>query len=497
MKEVRTRFAPSPTGFLHVGSVRTTIFAWLLARHFGGKFLLRVEDTDQERLVPGAIRALLEDLAWMGIDVDEGPSRKDLEMVGELWEGAPEIGGPYGPYIQSLRRVRYQEVAEELIRCGAAYRCDCTPEMLERERLEQMARKELPGYSGYCRDRNVPASAKHVVRFRMPLKRSLTLMDAVKGRVTWDNISLRDMVLLKSDGLPTYHLAVVVDDHDMKISHVMRADEWLATAPLHILLYEALGWEMPVFAHLPNVMGNDGKKLSKRHGATHVSLFREGGYLPEALLNFVSLIGWAPGEGEEQEVFSRDELIKRFSLERVNNAGGIFDYSKLNWMNGVYIRNLSNEEFVKRALPFIEKAGLTPRLDRFNKVSAVVKERVRLMTEVPEMVAFLFTDKIERDLPAMFQKGIDAAKAREILLSAEKRLEAVQNFVAHDLEAALRPLEQEFSMKLGPLFGVVRIAVTGKKVTPPLFESLEALGRDDTMKRIRETLEALPSLQAA
>jgi glutamyl-tRNA synthetase len=497
MKEVRTRFAPSPTGFLHVGSVRTTIFAWLLARHSGGKFILRIEDTDQERLVPGAIRSQMEDLAWFGIDIDEGPSRDELKAVGELWPEAPQLGGTDGPYIQSLRRSRYKEVAEMLIACGAAYRCDCTQEMLERERLEQMARKEQPGYSGYCRNRNVSADKPHVVRFKMPHKRSLTLMDAVKGRVTWEQVSLRDMVLLKTDGLPTYHLAVVADDHDMRITHVMRADEWLATAPLHIMIYEALGWEIPVFAHLPNVMGNDGKKLSKRHGATHVSMFRDQGYMPEALLNFLTLIGWSVGEGEEQEVFSREELVKRFTLERVNNAGGIFDYSKLSWMNGIYIRNLSEEEFIARAMPFIEKAGLPVHMERFKRVAGVVKERVKLLSEVPDMIAFLFLDAIERDIPAMYQKGIDVTKAAAILQSAEARLTALPDWNAHALEEALRPLEQEFSMKLGPLFGVIRIAVTGKKVTPPLFESLEALGREITLRRVRECLTLVQAGSAA
>ena len=234
-----------------------------------------------------------------------GPSKEELEKVGEAAEGLPSIGGPCGPYIQSLRLPRYKEVAETLVETGFAYRCDCTPEMLERERNEQMARKELPGYSGYCRDRNVSADNPHVVRLKMPYKKTIVLNDAVKGRVVWDDASLRDTVLLKSDGFPTYHLAVVVDDHDMRISHVLRGDEWLASAPIHLLVYEALGWTPPVFAHLPVILGPSGKKLSKREGSVFTSIFREKGYLPEALLNYVSLIGWNPGEGETQEVFLR------------------------------------------------------------------------------------------------------------------------------------------------------------------------------------------------
>jgi glutamyl-tRNA synthetase len=306
MKEVRTRFAPSPTGFQHLGGFRTAFFAWLLAKHHGGKFLLRVEDTDQERSVPGAIKFIIEELAWFGIQIDEGPNRAELKSLGEDWDAAPNLGGECGPYIQSLRLPRYKEVAEQLVEKGFAYRCDCTPEMLERERNEQMARKEQPGYSGYCRTRNVGADTKHVVRFKMPQRRAISFNDAIRGRVAWDTIPLRDTVILKSDGFPMYHLAVVVDDHDMKISHVLRGIEWLSSTPIHLLLYEALGWEPPVFAHLPVVNGPDGKKLSKRTGAAKSSELREKGFLAEAVLNYVSLIGWAPGEGSDQEIFTRD-----------------------------------------------------------------------------------------------------------------------------------------------------------------------------------------------
>ena len=243
MREVRPRFAPSPTGFQHVGGFRTAFFCYLLAKRLGGKFILRVEDTDQERSVPGAVRYILEELKWFGLDLDEGPSKRELAAIGEDWEGAPDLGGEHGPYIQSLRLPRYREIAEELIAKGFAYRCDCTPEMLERERNEQMARRELPGYSGYCRTRNVPADKPHVIRFKMPQKRSISFVDAVRGKVQWDTIPLRDTVLLKSGGFPMYHLAVVVDDHDMGITHVLRGIEWLSSTPIHLLLYEALGWD--------------------------------------------------------------------------------------------------------------------------------------------------------------------------------------------------------------------------------------------------------------
>ncbi len=495
MKEVRTRFAPSPTGFQHVGGFRTAFYAYLLAKHFGGKFLLRIEDTDRERFVPGAIRFIIEELAWFGISFDEGPSLSELEKAGEPVVGLQDIGGPYGPYIQSLRLPRYREIADELIAKGHAYRCDCTPEMLEKERLEQLARKELPGYSGFCRGREVPASATHCVRFKMAPKRALQLNDAVKKIVTWDAVPMKDPVLMKSDGYPTYHLASVVDDHDMLITHVMRGDEWLSSAPLHLMLYEALGWEAPLFAHLPVILGSDGKKLSKRTGAASSKSLREEGYLAEAVLNYVVLIGWAPGEGSDQEVFSREELIAKFTLERVNNASGVFDANKLAWMNGLYIRKLPVQEFSARARPLLENSQFGAEFrkypERWNAMAPHVQERTKLLPEVVAMVDFLFLREIPRAVDEMFQKGIDRPKAIEILSRTIQIVSALPTFLHKDIEAALRPLAEEFSLKVGPIFGVIRIAVTGKKVTPPLFESIEVLGKEITLARLNETLSML------
>jgi len=492
-QEVRTRFAPSPTGFQHIGGFRTAFFSWLLAKHYGGKFLLRIEDTDQERLVPGSIKFILDEFKWFGVDIDEGPTKEDLLKIGESFEGEACTAGPYGPYVQSLRLKRYKEIAEELVSRGAAYRCDCTSEMLERERLEQMARKEVPGYSGYCRTRNVSPDTKHVVRLKMPHKVQLSLDDAVKGKIYWENPPLRDSVLLKSDGFPTYHLAVVVDDHDMRISHALRGDEWIPSTPIHLLVYQALEWTPPIFGHLPVILGPDGKKLSKRHGATISSAFREAGYLPEALLNFMVLIGWSPGKGEEQEIFSKNELIERFSLNHVNNASGVFHYTKLDWMNGVYIRNLSPKEFLRRSEPFLKNAGVPYKAETILQMSTHLQERVKLLSELPEMVSFLFVDKIDRDLSAMFKKDITKEKATSILEQAITILESISEFTVSKVEESFREIAASLGLKPGPAFSVIRIAVTGKNVTPPLFESLIALGKEKTLARLKESLPLVAS----
>lgn len=493
---VRTRFAPSPTGFPHIGNFRTAFYAYLLAKHFGGDFIIRLEDTDQERLVPGSVRYILRELQWFGIVPDEGPSKEDLERMGEYEDGLPAPGGAFGPYVQSARLPRYREVAEDLIARGACYRCDCTPEMLEQERLEQQARRELPGYSGYCRTREVPADKPHVIRFKMPPKVDVVMMDAVKGRVSWESVPMRDPVLMKSDGFPTYHLAVVVDDHDMKITHVMRGDEWLPSAPLHLKLYEALGWDPPKFAHLPVILGEDGKKLSKRHGATLVSVFREEGYLPEALLNFVTLIGWSPGEGEEQEIFTMEELQRRFSLEHVNKASAVFHYSKLDWMNGVYIRNLPLDDFIEKARPFLDASGLKWNEERFRVIAHDVQERVKLLKEIPPMVDFLFEEEILPDVAAVFGKKMNRETALSVLAESYKALEGIEDWSVEKLEGTLRGLSETLGLKAGPMFSVIRIAVTGKTVTPPLFESIVALGREKVLKRIKALVPLVESFQS-
>ncbi|MCL4131001.1 UNVERIFIED_CONTAM: hypothetical protein GTU68_058862 [Idotea baltica] len=475
MKEVRTRFAPSPTGMQHLGGFRTAMFAWLLARKNNGKFILRIEDTDQDRKVPGATKYIIDSLNWLGID----------------WDQSPDIGGDSGPYVQSLRLEKYQEVAHKLIDLGFAYRCDCTSEMLKKEREEQMARRETPGYSGYCRTRNVSKDTKHVVRLKMPYDLSLSMEDAVRGRISWENPPLRDPVILKSDGFPTYHLASVVDDHEMKISHVMRGEEWIPTTPIHLFLYEALGWEKPVFCHLSHILGSDGKKLSKRHGANSLDEYKKQGYLPEALLNFILLIGWSPGEGDEQEIFTKDELFKKFSLEHLSNTSGVFDINKLEWINGIYIRNLSSQDFKKVALPFMEDSKLKFDDSRWDLISKSVQDRLKNLTEVKDMVSFLFQENIDRDYPDMLKKGVDQNMAISILKSSYQKLSDVSDFTKENIEIALKQMVSDLGVKMGQGLTTVRIAVTAKKITPPLFDSIYALNKEATLLRIQESIKEL------
>lgn len=485
---IRTRFAPSPTGFQHIGGFRTAFYAYLLAKKFGGQFILRIEDTDQERLVPGAIRYIVEELGWFGIHPDEGPTPAELAKLNESWDEAPSLGGAYGPYIQSQRLPKYKEIAERLIAEGAAYRCDCSSEKLEHERLEQMARRETPGYSGFCRGREVSADVAHVIRFKMPVRANVVLNDAVRGRIEWDSPPLRDPVLLKSDGFPTYHLAVVVDDNDMKITHVMRGEEWLSSAPLHVLLYQALNWPMPIFAHLPVVKGSDGKKLSKRHGATLASAFREEGYLAEAVLNYVTLVGWSPGEGDNQEVFTKEELISKFSLEHISEASAVFDYTKLQWMNGVYIRNLSTEVFLQKVIPFLHAEGVHIPESILTKLAPLIQERIRTFKEAAPMLEFFTTEKLQREWGAVFKKGMTKELATSIIQTASEVLEGISNFIEVNIESEFKAAGEKLGVKVGQFLSIVRISILAKAATPPLYESLVCLGKEVCLRRLRESL---------
>lgn len=485
---VRTRFAPSPTGLPHVGNIRTALFAWLFARHEGGTFIVRIEDTDRSRLVEGAVEGILEGLRWLGIDWDEGP----------------EAGGDYGPYFQSERRERYRAAAEWLIAQGHAYYCFCSSERLDEMRAEQTRRKQAPGYDRRCRDLSAEAVEKRrqasekppVVRLKMPLEGKTGFHDIIWGDVEFENRLLDDFVLLKSDGYPTYHLASVIDDHAMEISHVIRGEEWISSTPRHLVLYDRMGYQPPRFAHLPMILGPDRSKLSKRHGAVAITDFRDQGYLAEAMVNFLALLGWALDD--KAELFTRQELIENFSLERISKAAAGFSHDKLLWMNGIYIRGLEPEDFAARALPFLEAAlpESVPRplpADRIRRVMPLVQERVKLLPEVLGMTHFFFVDRIDYPTEDLIGKKMDAPKTVDALRVARERLADFDPFEAEPLEAMMRALAEELELKAGQLFSPLRTAVTGEKATPPLFDTMAILGRQVCLERIAQALAKLES----
>ncbi|CAG0936735.1 glutamyl-tRNA synthetase [Thermoflexales bacterium] len=498
---VRVRFAPSPTGFLHVGGLRTALFNWLFAQKMGGTFILRLEDTDQKRYTPGGVRAIVEGLQWLGLQWNEGPDKASLrQMQGdEDWAGAPDVGGPYGPYIQSLKVKRHQAAAQELIEKGMAYRCDCTAERLAQVREGQKARKEQTRYDRHCRFKQpgeVDPNQPHVVRLAVPLEGSTTVHDLIRGEITVDYSQLDDFVILKSDGFPTYHLAAMVDDHDMQITHVLRGDEWLPSLPRHYLIYQAFGWEPPAFAHLPVILNPSGKgKMSKRKAtsadAVFVTEFRDEGYLPEALRNFLALVGWAPGSGNEQEIFALDELIQLFSLAHVNPAPAAFSYDKLDWMNGMYIRALPADELAKRIYPFLIKAGVEVDTERLLKITPDIQERLVTLSDAVEATDFLFVEDVSPNPVQLIGKGLTKESTLAILKQAEQIIDAFEPFEAEPLELAFRSAAEAAGMKPGPFFTPMRVAVTGKAVSPPLFGSIVALGREKTIARLKNAQQLL------
>ena len=474
---VRVRFAPSPTGYLHIGGARTALFNWLFARRHDGVFILRVEDTDRKRFVPDALDDIMAGLRWLGLQWDEGP----------------EVGGEAGPYFQSERLELYHEWANWLIENGQAYRCTCTPERLKRVREEQQKAKQNPGYDRHCRTLNHgPDVGEHVVRFAMPLDGETVVHDLIRGDITFQNDMLEDLVLLKSDGFPTYHLANVVDDHFMRISHIMRADEWISTAPLHVQLYQALGWEMPAIAHMPVILNPSGKgKLSKRTQAfddsgqkvlVQLREYREAGYLPEAVVNFLTNIGWS--FGDDREIFTVEETIPRFSLERINPAGGKFPFDKLVWLNGQWTQRLAVDDLVERLRPWLRDAGLDVDDEVLRQVIPLIQMRIKTLPDIVEWAGFFFREEITPAAEDLVGKKMTPESTLEALRRGHEVLSGLDDFSPQSQESALRALAEELELKAGQLFGVVRVAVTGQHVAPPLFETLEIVGRETTLKRL-------------
>ncbi|TET46239.1 MAG: glutamate--tRNA ligase [Dehalococcoidia bacterium] len=478
-QSIRVRFAPSPTGFPHVGNIRTALFNWLFARHTGGTFIVRIEDTAVARKVAGALEAILDGLRWRGRDWDEGP----------------EVGGKYGPYFQSQRLDFYSEAANRLVEQGDAYRCYCSPERMAEMRAEQQKRKQSPGYDRRCRDLSETERTQKeaegitpVVRFKMPLEGQTSFSDIIWGEITVENSTLDDYVLLKSDGYPTYHLANVVDDHLMEISHVLRAEEWLSSVPRHKLLYQALGYEMPQLAHLPMILGPDRSKLSKRHGAVSIIEYREQGYLPEAMLSFLALLGWSLDD--KTDIIARDELVKHFSLERISKTAAIFNHEKLDWMNGVFLRELSHEELLRKIMPFLE-SGLPEEVKRpvseeyVSRIVPLIRERINTLAEAATYADFFFLDELEYDASLLMGKKMTTETTLKALKAAQEKLSLLESFDHDSLEGTLRPLAEELGLKTGQLFSPLRVATTGRTAAPPLFETMVVLGKERCLERIR------------
>ncbi|MHC1741113.1 MAG: glutamate--tRNA ligase [Anaerolineaceae bacterium] len=489
IQPVRVRFAPSPTGHMHLGSARTALYNYLLARQTNGQFILRIEDTDLKRTVPGAEEELMNGLRWLGLDWDEGPDK----------------GGTYAPYRQSERKEIYQKYAKELIDSGHAFYCFCTPDHLSKVREEQQKHKEPPHYDGTCR--NLPLSEaeerikngeKFVIRFKTPKEGSTTVKDHLRGEITVENHTLDDYILVKSDGYALYHLAAMVDDHIMKITHVIRSSEWLPTFPLHALLYRAFAWKEPIWVHLSVFLKPSGKgKMSKRESAElikdgHSIFIRELeqlGYLPEAIDNWVSLMGWS--YDDHTEYFELSDLVSKFNLDHLNPAPAAINFTKFDHFNGLHIRNLSDNDLTDRLLPFFEKEGLKPTKDKLLKIAPILKERIGTLDEAVEMAGFFFRDKVTPVQTDLIAKGLTASQSAE---AAKKVLGLLTSFPTIEMsvvEPPLRELAEQLNLSLGQLFGIVRVAVTGQRVSPPLFESMEIIGREVVLERLKEAIKIL------
>jgi glutamyl-tRNA synthetase len=480
---VRVRFAPSPTGHLHVGGARTALFNWLFARNQEGVFVLRIEDTDKLRSTEESTGGILSSLHWLGLDWDEGPG----------------VGGEYEPYFQMQRIPFYQAAMEQLLETGKAYHCYCTQEELKSRRQAALAEGRPPGYDRRCRHLSSRERAaleaegkKPAVRFAMPMEGETVVHDLIRGDVHFANDQLDDLVIMKADGTPTYNFAVVVDDMLMRISHVIRAEDHLANTPRQIRIYEALDYALPQFAHVSMILGEDGARLSKRHGATAVGEYRGTGYLPEAMFNFLALLGWA--YDDKTELMSRDEIIERFTLEKANPSPAVFSKEKLDWMNGVYIRGLAEDDLVRRLLPFLENAGLEADEDTVRRLVPLIQERIKLLSDAAELVDFFFTEKITYEPKLLMGKKMGASDSLNALRRGLQALEEVPSFEESALEAVLRALVDELGVKAGQLFGIIRVAVTGKTVAPPLFGTLSVLGRERVLARLRTAEDLLADL---
>ncbi len=472
LTNIKVRFAPSPTGFLHIGGARTALYNWLFAKSKGGIFVLRIEDTDRARSTKEAIEAILNSLKWLGLDWDEGP------------------------YHQMDRLSLYCQEADKLLKAKRAYYCYCLPEELEERRKSVSAKGKITGYDRRClglsndeAENFKKAGRKPSLRFLAPDSGRTVVSDLIRGEVAFENSTLSDFIILRSDEIPTYNFAAVVDDAQMGITHVIRGEDHLSNTPKQILVYEALGYKLPIFAHLPMILGRDKSPLSKRHGATAVEEFKEKGYLPEALINYIALLGWS--YDETTTLFSIDELVEKFSLERVSRSPAIFDLEKLDWMNGFYIRSLSVSELTQRCLPFLKKAEffketetiLGNKMKRLEKMVSLGQERIKKLSEIAPVLDFFFTKKLVYDQTSI-DKVLKKDEAPKVLEMAYKHLNEVKKWRRNEIEKTLRALQKELGLKPRVAFQPIRVATTGCMVSPPLFETLELLGKDEVLKRL-------------
>lgn len=484
-EQIRVRFAPSPTGHLHIGGARTALFNFLYARRQNGVFVLRIEDTDVERSTEESTRMILSDLKWLGLTWDEGP----------------EIDGPYGPYFQTQRLQLYQDKLNYLLETGQAYYCFCSVEQLERMRERALAAGEMPKYDGTCRNlppaeakARVDAGEPHVVRLKLPTEGQVVIDDKIRGKLEFENKVLDDFVLIRSNGVPTYNFAVVVDDSSMKITHVIRGDDHISNTPRQIHLYRALGEPLPAFAHVPMILGSDKTRLSKRHGATSVGAYQDEGFLPQALVNYLALLGWS--FDDKTTLFTLEQLIDKFSLKKVSKNPAVFDPAKLYWMNGVYIRRLAPETFVPLALPYLVRAGLLAEpLDEATRTWAgrvlmSVRDNLKLLSEAPEYTRFYFGETVEPDEAA--RAKLEAAKADPGLFKTLlRRMRMLEFFTSKALEEMFKQLIAETGVKFGDMVHPLRAAVTGRAHSPGIFEVLELLGKDRTLHRLEAGLKSV------
>lgn len=480
-KPVRARFAPSPTGRLHLGGARTALYDYLLARATGGQFILRIEDTDRKRYRPESETEIMDGLRWLGLEWDEGP----------------DVGGPFGPYRQSERRTIYQQYAWELVERGQAYPCFCSPERLARLREAQKKKKQSLRYDGHCR--NIPpkearariaAGESYVIRFKMPREGQVVCHDALRGAIVYENANLDDAILVKSDGLPVYHLASMVDDHLMQITHVLRGSEWLPTFPLHVHIYQAFGWEQPEWVHLSVFLKPSGKgKMSKRESAAlmkdgysiFVTDLKEMGYLPQATINWIALMGWS--YDDHTEFFTLDDLVQKFSIRKLNPAPAAINFTKFDHFNGLHIRALPADELARLVKPFFEKAGYQVDDEKLRQLIPVLQPRLTTLADAPDVAGFFFEDHAEPDPQRLIHK-LSPLQALAVLQRARDLLATLPDWRQETADAPLRDLAKELGIKAGALFGLLREAVTGRKVSPPIYDTMTILGRETVLKRL-------------